>query len=298
MRKFKIFAPIILCITLLFSCIASEPVSLDNIPEYSGSAYVEINGNVPFFTDDEITDIGFEKYAPLDYLGRCGVAFASVGKEMMPDEGRESISNVRPSGWDYQGASNNNTYDFVSGGFIYNRCHLIGHLLTGENDNERNLITGTRYLNIDGMYEFEERVHDFIEKTGYHVMYRVTPIFEGTNLVASGVLMEGLSVEDGGRGISFCIYAYNVQPGVEIDYATGQNFLSGEEPKPDTDKGEAGGAEGDVTYILNTSSEKYHLPDCSGAKTISEKNRLDYYGTLEELIDGYPSYKPCGICNP
>jgi DNA-entry nuclease len=299
MKRFKLFAPIILCIVLLFSCSKPENISLDNIPEYSGSAYVVINGDVPFFTDDEITDVGFEKYSELDYLGRCGVALASVGPEMMPGEERESISSVRPSGWEYNGRSNNNEYDFVDGKYIYNRCHLIGHLLTGENDNEKNLITGTRYLNIKSMYVFEDRVHDFVENTGYHVMYRVTPMYEGVNLVASGVLIEGLSVEDGGRGISFCIYAYNVQPGVEINYLTGQNYPSGELPPPDTDD-DAGSGDTDtaVTYVLNTSSKRYHKPDCSGAKTMKEENRLNFYGTLDSLIAEYPDYTPCGTCKP
>lgn len=298
MKNLKLFAPIILCITLLVSCFASEPISLDNIPEYSGSAYVEINNNDPFFTDEEITDIGFEKYSPLDLLGRCGVAFASVGPETMPLEDRESNLDTRPSGWDYMGKSNNNRYDSVDGGYIYNRCHLIGHLLTGENDNERNLITGTRYFNIEGMYGFEDRVHDFVESTGYHVMYRVTPIYEGKNLVASGVLIEGLSVEDGGRGISFCIYAYNVQPGIEINYLTGQNYLSGETPPTvDEEGGEAGG-EKKATFVLNISSEKYHTPDCSGVKTMSEKNKREFFGTIEDLKTEYPSYLPCGTCNP
>ena len=161
--------------------------------------------------------MAFESYAELDTLGRCGVAFASVGKELMPTEDRESISDVTPSGWKYQGVSNNNRYDFVDNGYIYNRCHLIGFQLTGENANEKNLITGTRYLNIRGMLPFEDMVADYVKETGNHVMYRVTPIFGEYDLVASGVLIEGYSVEDEGDGICFCVYAYNVQPGVEIN---------------------------------------------------------------------------------
>ena len=213
----------------------------------------------------------------------------------MPTEERESISSVRPSGWDYKGKSNNNKYDFVDGKYVYNRCHLIGFLLTGENDNERNLITGTRYMNIEGMYDFENYVQDFVLETGYHVMYRVTPIYDGKNLVASGVLMEALSVEDGGDGISFCIYAYNVQPGVEINYLTGENYLVGKAPSADDD---GGANETGATYVLNISSGKYHKPDCSGVKTMSEKNRLDFTGSLEDLRAEYPSYAPCGTCKP
>ena len=241
MRKTRFAVALLLLIVTLFSCMPQESsvISLDDIPPYSDAAYVKVNGNKPYFTDDEITNIGFEKYSELDYLGRCGVAFASVGPEMMPTDERESISDVHPSGWYYNGKSNNKTYDFVDAKYVYNRCHLIGYLLTGENDNEKNLITGTRYLNIDGMYDFENMVQDFILETGYHVMYRVTPIYDGKNLVASGVLIEALSVEDNGSGISFCIYAYNVQPGVEINYLTGENHAVGETP-PSDDSGEAG----------------------------------------------------------
>ena len=299
MKRTRFAVALLLLLVMLFSCMPTESanISLDEIPAYSGEAYVKINGNKPFFTSDEITNIGFEKYSELDYLGRCGVAFASVGPETMPNEERDGISSVHPSGWEYGGKSNNNTYDFVEAKYIYNRCHLIGYLLTGENDNERNLITGTRYLNIEGMYDFENYVQDFILETGYHVMYRVTPVYEGKNLVASGVLMEGLSVEDGGDGISFCIYAYNVQPGVVINYLTGENYPEGEEPIVDTDDGGDASAS-DVTYVLNISSGKYHKPDCSGVKTMSEKNRRDFKGSLEDLLTEYPSYQPCGTCKP
>lgn len=301
MKKFQAAFSLLLSVIILFSCTKSETVSLDNIPEYSGVAYVKVNDNIPFFTDEEITVIDFEKYSELDYLGRCGAAFASVGPDMMPNEDRSDRLETRPSGWDYMGKSNNHTYDCVEGGYIYNRCHLIGFLLTGENDNEKNLITGTRYMNIEGMYEFENYVQDFILETGYHVMYRVTPIYEGKNLVASGVLMEGLSVEDGGAGISFCIYAYNVQPGIEIDYLTGQNFLAGDAPTEDTEDGgtgESGGNESQISYVLNTSSKKYHKPDCSWVKSMSPKNKLEFEGTLKDLQTEYPTYEPCGTCKP
>lgn len=193
---------------------------ISKVPEYSGEPYVAINDNIPFFTDDEMTDKSFEYYSELDYLGRCGTCVASIGKDIMPTEDRESISSVTPSGWE------NNKYstELVDGGYIYNRCHLIGFQLTGENANNQNLITGTRYLNIDGMVGFENMIADYVKETGNHVMLRVTPIFEGNNLLASGVLMEAKSVEDGGDGILFNVFCYNVQPGIVLDYATGNNW--------------------------------------------------------------------------
>lgn len=186
------------------------------IPEYSGEPYSIINNNIPFFT--ETTTECFEEYPELDSLGRCGAAYACVGIDTMPTEERESISEVKPSGW------HNKPYDFVDGGYVYNRCHLIGFQLTGENANERNLVTGTRYMNVKGMLPFENEVADYIASTGNHVMYRVTPVFEGDNLVCSGVLMEAYSVEDDGAGVQFCVFCFNVQPGVSIDYKTGENM--------------------------------------------------------------------------
>lgn len=199
----------------------SEPFDLATVPEYEGYPWVVVNGNVPFFTDEELAiDTVFETYPDLDELGRCGSAFALVGIETMPTEERESISSVKPSGW------HNKSYDIVDGGYIYNRCHLIGFQLTGENANKSNLITGTRYLNIDGMLDNENEVADYVASTGNHVLYRVTPIFQGDELVARGVLMEARSLEDDGQGVQFCIYAYNVQPGIVIDYETGDNWLA------------------------------------------------------------------------
>ena len=197
---------------------ATGTISLSDIPEYSGSPYVPVNGNVPYFTEDDLTDVSFESYSDLDSLGRCGVAYASVSTDTMPTEKRGSIGDVKPTGWV------NVKYDFVDGKYLYNRCHLIGYQLTAENANERNLITGTRYFNVQGMLPFENLTADYIKETGNHVLYRVTPIFEGDNLVASGVLMEAESVEDEGEGLLFCVYVYNVQPGVTIDYATGKSI--------------------------------------------------------------------------
>lgn len=196
--------------------------SLDNVAKYSGKPYTEINGNQPFFTKSEITDDSYEYYGDLDDLGRCTPAHASIGKDLMPTEDRGSISSVKPTGW------HSYSYDIVDGKSLYNRCHLIGFQLTGENANRKNLITGTRYLNVIGMLPFENQVADYINETDNHVMYRVTPVFVGANLVASGVLMEGYSVEDEGDGICFNIYCYNIQPGIYINYANGESRLMSE----------------------------------------------------------------------
>lgn len=193
-------------------------VSLEEIPAYGGSPYAEIDGNVPGFTEEDLTTEAFEEYSELDALGRCGAAYANICLELMPTEKREDISAVRPTGWQSV------RYDNVDGGSLYNRCHLIGFQLAGENANEKNLITGTRYLNVEGMLPFENLVADYVKETGNHVLYRVTPVFEGTELVARGVQMEAMSVEDRGEGVLFNVYAYNVQPGIGIDYATGDNW--------------------------------------------------------------------------
>ena len=191
--------------------------SLEEIPEFSDAAYVAVNGNVPFFMPEEITEESYEYYSELDALGRCGVTMACIGVDIMPTEERGEIGSVKPTGWQSV------KYDIVDGKYLYNRCHLIGFQLAGENANKRNLITGTRYLNIEGMLPFENLVADYVQETENHVLYRVTPLFDGDDLVAHGVLMEGWSVEDEGEGICFCVYAYNAQPGIEIDYATGDS---------------------------------------------------------------------------
>lgn len=263
-----------------------EPSAQWEIPQYADEPYTEINGNIPFFTDDEITDQSFETYSPLDALGRCGTAFACVGQDLMPTEERGSIGQVKPSGWHLV------KYDCVDGKYLYNRCHLIGYQLTAENANERNLITGTRYLNIEGMLPFENQVADYVQQTGNHVLYRVTPVFEGDNLLASGVLMEGYSVEDSGAGICFCVYAYNVQPGVQIDYATGESALIGEietEPSEQTSAKEP-------DYVLNNNTRKFHRPSCSSVEDIKPSNREDYTGSRDTLIER--GYEPCKRCRP
>lgn len=259
--------------------------SLDALPAYSGEPYVALNGNEPDFSADEITDTSFETYSPLDSLGRCGVAEASISTDLMPAQGekRGSISEVKPSGWV------TSKYDFVDGKYLYNRCHLIGWQLTAENANRSNLITGTRYLNVDGMLPFENMVADYVRETGNHVMYRVTPIFDGDNLVAQGVQMEAYSVEDDGDGICFNVFCYNVQPGVEIAYATGENRLA------DSSSAAQNSSSGEQAhYVLNTSSKKYHAPDCSAVEKMSDKNRKDFTGTRAELeAEGYTAHSAC-----
>ena len=194
-----------------------ESVSLEEVPEYSGDEYIEIDGGVPDFSDDEDFQPGYEYYSDLDSLERCGLTEALVGPETMPTEERGSIGMIKPTGW------HTVRYDFVDGKYLYNRCHLIGFQLAGENANEENLITGTRSMNVDGMLLFENMTADYIKETGNHVMYRVTPVFEGDEMVPRGVLMEGKSVEDNGEGILFNVFVYNVQSGVEIDYKTGDS---------------------------------------------------------------------------
>lgn len=284
--KKRLIAVGLLLIMVLSGCapVASdtaEVVALSDVPEFSGEPYVVINDNEPSFPAEDFTSEGFEEYSPLDDLGRCGVAYANVGLETMPTEERGSISNVKPTGW------KSVQYDFVDGKSLYNRCHLIGFQLTGENANRQNLITGTRYMNVDGMLPFENLVADYVKETENHVLYRVTPVFEGDNLVASGVQMEAQSVEDKGEGVCFNVYVYNNQPGVTIDYATGDSWASDEAPS-DTGK--------ESTYILNTSSRKFHKPDCGSVETISPSNKKSYTGTREELIN--QGYEACGKCKP
>ena len=264
-----------------------DTVTLSSIHDYAGEPYVELAGNVPGFTVEELTTQSFESYSPLDNLGRCQTAYACLGQDLMPTEDRDSISDVKPSGW------HTYEYDFVDGGYLYNRCHLIGFQLTAENANERNLITGTRYLNVEGMLPFENMVADYIKETGNHVMYRVTPVFDGENLVADGVTMEAYSVEDEGEGISFHVFCYNVQPGVTIDYATGKSQEDGSSTKESDTSVEA---VTEAEYILNTNTMKFHLPSCSSVSSMSEKNKEEYTGDRETLIE--EGYEPCKNCNP
>lgn len=288
-----------------------------DVPAYSGEPYTAVNNNEPYFTSDNLTTEAFENYSELDALGRCGVAYANVCLETMPTEKRGSISEVKPTGW------HSVKYDNVDGKSLYNRCHLIGYQLTAENANQQNLITGTRYLNVDGMLPFENMVADYVKETDNHVLYRVTPIFTGDNLVADGVLMEGYSVEDEGEGICFCVYAYNVQPGITIDYATGDSWLSSEKGNSDSSSGgnsavsqsaadKSGTQQAAVQtesvketsapvstgteYILNTNTKKFHYPSCSSVKQMKASNKKEYTGSRDDLIA--QGYDPCKKCNP
>lgn len=280
--------------------------SLSDVPAYSGKAYTSVNGNVPYFSAAELTTQSFETYSDLDSLGRCGVTYACIGKDLMPTEERGSLGMVKPTGWHTVRYD-----DLVDGKYLYNRCHLIGYQLTGENANTKNLITGTRYLNIEGMLPFENMVADYIQETNNHVLYRVTPIFEGNNLLANGVLMEGYSVEDKGAWVSYCVFAYNVQPGIEIDYATGESKLADgaqqEEqktatvtptPSPEPEKQEpvTGSEASQADYILNTNTKKFHYPTCSSVNDMKEKNKQEFFGTRDETIA--LGYSPCGRCKP
>ncbi|MBR6916709.1 MAG: DNA/RNA non-specific endonuclease [Clostridia bacterium] len=256
---------------------STSKFELSEVPAYDGIPYAVVNGNFPFFTDADLTTEPFEAYSPLDGLGRCGVAYANICPALMPTEKRGNIQSVKPTGWRHV------EYDFVDGGSLYNRCHLIAHSLAGEDANERNLITGTRYMNTEGMVPFENMVYDHVKETGGHVLYRVTPVFKDEELVARGVLIEAFSVEDGGEGVSFCVFCYNVQPGVVIDYPTGDSY--------------AEGADVEVKdYILNTKSKKFHLPTCEHVAEISASAKREFLGTRRELID--EGYVPCGGCDP
>ena len=271
-------------------------ITLSDIPAYSDSPYVELYNNVPDFTDKEKSSKkSFEKYSRLDKLGRCGTAFANVSVDTMPTEKRSSISSVKPTGWVQ------NSYGFIRDGMLYNRCHLIAHQLTAENANERNLITGTRYMNVKGMLPFENKVCDYVKSTRNHVLYRVTPIFDGNNLLASGVVMEAWSVEDGGSGICFNVYCYNVQPGVAITYASGKNRADG---TITVKSGTTGSKSKTITsksssaskYILNTKSRKFHRYYCPSISSIKSANKRTYSGKRKDLINR--GYSPCGTCKP
>lgn len=254
---------------------------------YDGKPYVVINDNDPDFTDADMTTTSFERYGELDGLGRCTTAFANIGKDLMPAEKRGPIGEVKPTGW--QTAK----YDNVDGKYLYNRCHLIGYQLTGENANEKNLITGTRYLNVDGMLPFENMVADYIKETNNHVLYRVTPVFSGDNLVASGVQMEAESVEDNGDGILFNVYCFNAQPGIAIDYATGDSHQD-DSIVADASKSTTAAEANVQTYVLNTNTKKFHKESCNSAKSMDASNKKIYTGSRQDIID--MGYESCGVC--
>lgn len=277
---------------------SNASATISDIPAYSGKAYVEINENKPNFSASDLTTTSFEKYSPLDELGRCGVAFANVGTDIMPTSERESISSVKPTGWQTV------KYDSISGKYLYNRCHLIGFQLTAENANELNLITGTRYLNVDGMLPFENMVADYVKETNNHVLYRVTPVFEGNDLVAKGVQIEAMSVEDNGEGIEFNVFIYNVQPGITIDYSTGNSAL-GENTIIDGDSSNSNTSNQsnentssqpsstETTIIrANSKSKIYHCPGQRDYENMADSEYLVTFNSENEAIEaGYRKAK-------
>lgn len=280
-KKTKLFVLLLFVVLLLVSCGQQK----------TNEAYTVINNNVPQFAYNEITTIAFENYSELDDLGRCGEAFACIGEEIMPTEERGAIGQIKPSGWQMA------KYDIVDGKYLYNRCHLIGYQLSGENANEKNLITGTRYMNVEGMLPFENMVAAYIKETKNHVMYRVTPIFEGDNLLAKGVQMEAISVEDGGKGVSFNVFVKNVQPGVEINYLDGTSKLESGNISDKIHEQEKQNAQNkDTMYILNTNTMKFHNKNCSCIKDIKPNNKEIFNGLKTWLIDN--GFSPCGVCNP
>ena len=303
-RRISAIICLILSLSLLFTAcgnsntespsshVTSSSAPQGNIEEdlsYNGDAFTVLNDNNPTVSESEKVE-SFEKYSDLDELGRCGVAEACIGIDLMPTEDRGAIGQIKPSGW------HTVKYDIVDGKYLYNRCHLIGFQLTGENANEKNLITGTRYFNVEGMLPFENMVADYIKETQNHVMYKVTPVYDGDNLVAKGVIMEAYSVEDKGEGISFNVFVHNIQPGIEIDYKTGESKLSGTVQDKEEEKEEENTSSGKTTYILNTSSKKFHIPSCGSAKKIKEENKKEITDTRDSIIkDGY---SPCKTCNP
>lgn len=304
-------------------------VSLDAIPAYDGKAYVAVNNNEPFFMDSDMTTTAFENYSDLDSLGRCGVAYANICKDIMPTEERGKIGMIKPSGW------HTVKYDVIKDRYLYNRCHLVGYQLAGENANPKNLITGTRYLNVEGMLPFENLVADYVNNTGNHVLYRVTPMFSGSNLVANGVLIEAKSVEDNGGGILFNVYCYNVQPGVGINYENGDSWLDGTTPQEQSaqtgaaqnggsqssdgsqagasagDTGSSGSITGSAASGSDTSPAENSVSDSSNSKTMVHitatgkkyhragcrtLKKSDTEVTLDEAKS--MGLSPCGICNP
>ena len=275
----------------------SSNITIDNIPAYSGDDYIILNNNIPNFSESDLTTTSFEEYAPLDDLGRCGVAYSNIGTDIMPTEKRESISSVKPSGW------HSVKYDIVEGKYLYNRSLLIGYQLTAENANDRNLITGTRYFNATLMLPYENMVADYIKETNNHVLYRVTPVFEGNNLVATGVQMEAKSVEDNGEGIEFNVFVYNVQPGITIDYATGDSALSGEEitnTSSSSNSNNTSNNSSNTTSSNNTTSTEeiiirgnskskiYHCPGQRDYENMADSDYLVNFNSEEEAISaGY-----------
>lgn len=261
--------------------VAEQSYTIETVPEFNNEPYVIINNNIPAFSKSDYTTTSYESYGELDYLGRCATCISCISKDTMPTEERGSIGSVKPTGWKTV------KYNNVDGKYLYNRCHLIGYQLTAENANERNLITGTRYLNTEGMLPFENDVAEYVKSTDNHVLYRVTPIFKSNELIARGVQIEAYSIEDEGKGICFNVYCYNNQPGIEIDYKTGNSRAI----DTNDDFNDEGKKE---TYIINLNSKKFHKKSCKYAKDIKKENKKTYNGTRENLIKN--GYEPCKNC--
>ena len=276
-------------------------VSDSSADALSDVPYIPVNNNYPDFSEAEKSSEtaessqaprAYAEYSELDMLGRCGRATAVCGKELMPKEKRGDIGMIKPTGW------HTVKYDCVDGKYLYNRCHLIGWQLTGENANQQNLITGTRYMNVEGMLPFENMVADYIKETDNHVLYRVTPDFKDEEMLARGVLLEGYSLEDNGEGICFSVYVHNIQPGIIIDYATGESREESptNESNEKTDSSESSEAQSEQLYILNTSAKRFHRPDCRSVKNIKQENKTEKNCFREQLIA--EGYLPCGNCKP
>lgn len=271
----------------------------EDVPKWNGKkAYVKVNHNKPYFTSEQLKSRrSYEKYGSLDSRGRCTTTIANIGTDLMPTETRGAIGSVRPTGW------HTVKYAGIDGNYLYNRCHLIGYQLTGENANEKNLITGTRYLNIEGMLPFEDEVADYLHSNpDDHVLYRVTPVFKGKELLARGVLMEAESIEDKGRGVRFCAFCYNVQPGVTINYKDGSSKgpeYTGSTPstKQKTENSRSHQNDsGKHTYVLNTNTKKFHKPSCSSVGQMADHNKKTVKEKRKTLIS--EGYSPCKRCNP
>lgn len=318
--RYRSIAWLILLVVVLAGCagaegqtnqaITTETFDYNNIPAYSGEPYIEVNQNIPYFTEEEIVEESYETYGELDSLGRCTTAAACLSVDTMPadEEERGEIGNVKPTGW------NNAKYDCVEGKYVQNRAHMIGWQLGAENANEKNLVTGTRYMNIE-MLDYENEVAEYIRDTENHVMYRVTPVFVDEELLCRGLLLEGYSVEDEGKEISFCVYFYNVQPGIAFNYQTGESWYTGEvldwdstavnyealgeeskaETKDETEVSPLPEEDG-ITYVLNRNTKKFHLESCEGVSKMKEENKEIYEGNRDYLLS--IGYEPCKQCNP
>lgn len=271
--------------------IGTEDVNSFDFPVYNGEEVICLNNNLPSIQESDLVTEDYISLCDLDALGRCGPATACIGLQLLATEPRGSIGMIKPSGW------HTIRYEFVDGKYLYNRCHLVAYQLCGVNSDERNLITGTRYLNLEGMLTLENQVYSYVVSTGNHVFYRVTPRFLGENLLATGVEIEAYSIEDQGKGICFHVFCFNVQPGVVIDYATGGSYVETTITRNNSDVESSAfvPSEG-VTYILNTNTKRFHNPTCKSVQEMKAKNRKEFFGTRDELIE--QGFIPCGRCNP